>query len=80
MFFRLYSEYDSLMIKEYISKKDWCKTFGTHLKTYDIHIFRSVIHDFCLRLQCDENSTRNKSCSSSSLLRIHDGIPPKVIH
>ena len=37
------------------------------------------MHDFCLRLQYDENSTMNKSSSSSSLVSIHDGIPLIVI-
>ena len=46
---------------------------------YDIHVFGSVIHAFYLRLQYDENLTIDKSRSSSSLLSIHEGIPPKVI-
>ena len=41
--------------------------------TYDIHTFRKVIHEFCLRLKYDEKTIMRKSSSSSSLISIHDG-------
>ena len=50
----LYSYYASFMINKYLSKEKWCKTFYYCSTTYDIHIFRSVIHDFCFRLQYDK--------------------------
>ena len=40
----------SLMKYEDLSKEEWCKTFFSYSATYDIHIFRREIHDFCLRL------------------------------
>ena len=68
----------SLMINEDLSKDEWCDEFYYFSATYDIHEFRSIIHAFCLRLQYDENLRMNKSRSSSSLLSIHEGMPPKV--
>ena len=79
MFVYLYSYCALLMINEDLSKDEWCDKFCSFSAKYDIHVFSSVIHAFCLRLQYYENSTMNKSRSSSSFLSIHEGIPSKVI-
>ena len=50
-----------------MSKEEWCDKYYSYSATYDIHIFRCVIYDFCVRLQYHEKSTMNKSGSSSSL-------------
>ena len=52
----------------------------TYSKQYDIYKFRNIIHNFYLRLKYDENSAMNKACSSSSLLSIHEGKNPTIIH
>ena len=78
VFVCVYSHCASLMINEDLSKHEWCDKFCSLSALYDIHDFKSIIHDFCVRLQYNENSTINKSRSSSSLLSIHEGIPPKV--
>ena len=67
------------MINKDLSKEKWCNFSYSYSITYEIHICISIIYDFCLTLQYDENLTMNKSGSSSSLLSIHDKIPPQVI-
>ena len=79
VFVCLYSYCASLMTNEDLSKDEWCHYICSYSATYDIRLFRYVIHDFYLRLEYDENSTLHKSGSSSSLLNIHEGIPPIVI-
>ena len=78
VFVYLYSYCASSMINDDLSKDEWCDKFCHITATYDIHKFRKVIHELCLRLQYDEKSTMKKSTSSSSLIIIHDGIPHNV--
>ena len=77
VFVCLYSYCASSTINDDLPKDEWCDIFFSITATYDIQKFRSVIHDFCLRLQYDETSTINKSTSSSSssLISIHEGLP-----
>ena len=63
------------MINDDLSKDEWCEKFCEITATYDIHIFRKLIHQFCLRLKYNEKSAMSKS--SSSLISIHDGKPNK---
>ena len=46
IFVCLYSYCTSLMINEDLSKDEWCDKFCSFSSSYDIHIFRYVIHDF----------------------------------
>ena len=50
VFVCLYSYCASLMINEELSKDEWCDYICSYSATYDICLFRYVIHDFCLRL------------------------------
>ena len=73
VFVCLYSYCASSMIKDDLSKDEWCEFFCNITAKYNIHIFRKVIHEFYLRLKYDEKVTMSKSSSSSSIINIHDG-------
>ena len=67
VFVCLYSHCTLLVINEDLLKDECCDKFCSYSASYDIHLFRFIIHDFCVRLQYDEYSTMNKSGSSFSL-------------
>ena len=73
VFVCLYSYCASSMINDDLSKNEWCEFFCQITATYDIHIFRKLIHQFCLRLTYNEKTNLSKSSSSSSLISIYDG-------